>query len=85
MIQKVPKYERGFKFYTHSIVPIEIPKNTITLYKPLSITEYECKIEQIDIFGMEITYKVNIISGSQSCGKCIMKESIIDNIIHNSK
>lgn len=85
MIQKVPKYERGFKFYIHSIMSMEIPKNTITLYTPLSITEYECEIEQIDIFGMEITYKVNVVNGTQSCGKCIMKESIIDKIIYDSK
>ena len=76
-----PKYERGFEFYMHNIMPIEIPENVIMVCTPLRVNEYICIITSIDDFGTEVKYTVDIISDNRKLGTCIMKESTIDNML----
>lgn len=76
-----PKYNRGFKFHIYNISPIEIPLNTVAIYTPLYVCEYECEIDSVNIFETEITYGVNITCSNSKMGMCYMKENTIDNIV----
>lgn len=83
-IKKVePKYERGFEFFIHNFSPVDIPRNVIMAYVPLRLATYKCKINMIDSFENEVSYRVDVTTtNNRELGSCIMKESTIDNIVN---